>query len=644
MKAIVSHDHLRGGVGVTSAIRLQVTALVRRGVLDHGSLLPFLFRSNRILPERDCGDQEKVNALAEVLREFGIMFKDDDFARRTGQERSIVPCMATRAIAPVASSFSSSSFSSADSPPLVGSVEYSLLPEGFVFRLIATNVRPRQTVMFSATTADFVLHGRHTVVSVKEATETEGTVVSVTAWRKSDMDNILAALETAETFFEGLMRHRVQMPDELERMSDPPDLALVFSNATNRSSMMGEITSCGLAACPFSLPIPESVCGVVIELDDGFAAEPENLEALEALRGRLPVLVVRSFGYRPDFSARTRNSQGEVVQRIWPAMPTPELDALAGDVLGGQILRTTGREDRLIEADICSMVANAAARDALSRSVAVLPPGHHVARFPRVIQAREFEALLRCIGSPADLELAQRWFSPDGDAWWRLKPVSSVLPAFADASDPEGSVRAEMEWRRACEDLMKVLGGAAARAFQGEEHRDVRSRYLTGFDVPCLDCVDAGMAAPHMFSRDDVILIWRTEPDKKAPRAQRPAGADPAAGLLPVLQLGSLARGPQPGLPDPEARSKGQARDRELDGHGGDARDDVLARPGAHEGGLAAGDAGRGGAVRPGGDLFGHPLPQERGVQHGADGGQGKGQAHRADRAARAGGQPDHQH
>jgi hypothetical protein len=506
MKAIVSHDHLKGGVGVTAAIRLHVTALVRRGVLDHGTLLPFLFRSNAILPEEDLADPSRVDALAAVLREFGIMFQDDDYVRRTGLQRSIVPCMASRTVAPA----SSSSSTLASPPPMTATITYALLPEGFIFRLIAAYVRPRQTVLFSGTSADFVLHGRHTSVVVREEHSSSGgsTVVTVTAQRKSDLSSVLSGLEAAEKFFEGLARHASSVPD---LGANPVDLIVVPSGGG-----MDLIRSLELQPGEVSEEsgVPSTAIGAVVELSADFLKDPVVPESLRALRERgLPVVVVRNDRYRPDFTARAKNSKGEEVQRIWPAMPTPELDALAADVMGGQILRGLEKEEELIEDDICSLVAAASASGALANRAA-LPPGHHIPRFPRVVPEDEFGRLMACVEAVAERDLAQQWFVLQ-DGFWRLRSVASVLPAFADGSDPEGSAKAETEWRRVCEELLRVLGQAASRAFPGEANRDVRSRYLTGFDVPCPDCMDAGVSNPHLFSRDDAVLSWRTDRDKK---------------------------------------------------------------------------------------------------------------------------------
>jgi hypothetical protein len=506
MKAIVTHDHLRGGSGVTVAIRLHVTALVRRGVLDHATLLSFLFRGNNILPEADLRDPAKVGALAEVLRELGIMFKDDDYVRRTGLQRSIVPCMATRTVA-LASSPSSTS---ASAPPLTSTVTYSLLPEGFIFRLIAAHVRPRQTVLFTGTSAEFVLHGRHTSVVVREDTTMGSTTVSVSAQRKSDLESVLEGLEKAEAFFEGLARHSSSIPDLPEE--DPADLLLVTTGSIRTSQFVEDV---GLRSVVLGTEgdLPTSVLGAVIELHDKFPRDPAVPRVLQAIRARsIPVVVVRSAAFHPDFAARSTNSAGVDVQRIWPAMPTPELEALAADVMGGQILRELEKEDELIADDVCSLVASASAKDAQANRAA-LPPGHHIPRFPRVVPEGEFGRLMACMEAAAERDLVQRWFEL-ADGSWRLRPVASVLPAFADGSDPEGLAKAEAEWHRVCEELLRVLGQAASRAFPGEANRDVRSRYLTGFDVPCPDCMDAGAATPHMFSRDDALLLWRTDRDK----------------------------------------------------------------------------------------------------------------------------------
>jgi hypothetical protein len=506
MKAIVSHDHLRGGSGVTAAIRLHVTALVRRGVLDHSTLLPFLFRGNNILPEADLRDPAKVDALTEVLREFGIMFKDDDYVRRTGLQRSIVPCMATRTVAPASSPASTS----ASPPPLTSTITYALLPEGFIFRLIAAHVRPRQTVLFTGASADFVLHGRHTSVVVWEDTSMGSTTVSVSAQRKSDLEGVLKGLEKAEEFFEGLARHSSSIP---ELPGDPADL-LVTTWSTRIIDVNFEEVGLRSVELAAEGDLPLSVLGALIELHDQFPRWPVVPRVLEAIRARsLPVVVVRSADFRPDFAARSKNSAGEVVQRIWPAMPNSELEALAADVMGGQILRGLEREDGLIKDDVCSLVASASAKDALANRVA-LSPGHHIPRFPRVVPEDEFGRLLACVEAAAERELVQQWFDLR-DGSWRLRPVASVLPAFADGSDPEGSAKAEAEWRTVCEELLRVLGRAASRAFPGEANRDVRSRYLTGFDVPCPDCMDAVLSTPHMFSRDDAVLSWRTDRDKK---------------------------------------------------------------------------------------------------------------------------------
>jgi Ran GTPase-activating protein (RanGAP) involved in mRNA processing and transport len=199
MKAIVSHDHL-GAAPVSAALRIHLTALVRRGVLDHDILLPHLFRAHRILPEADLADPAKVYALAEVLREFGIMFKDRPFFAQTGKERSVVPCMATRP-AVVAASAALPSPPALERTSFKAVLSYSMLPEGFVFRLIAMHVQPRQTVVFSPTSADFVLHGRRTTVVVHELADSQSVTVTVVAPRARDMKMAMTALTRTEAFF-----------------------------------------------------------------------------------------------------------------------------------------------------------------------------------------------------------------------------------------------------------------------------------------------------------------------------------------------------------------------------------------------------------------------------------------------------------
>jgi hypothetical protein len=73
-RSIVTHDHLHGQHGrVSQSVRQAVAALVRRGVLDHEGLLPFLFSGKNILPEADLADPAKLNIIVELLRRFGIM-------------------------------------------------------------------------------------------------------------------------------------------------------------------------------------------------------------------------------------------------------------------------------------------------------------------------------------------------------------------------------------------------------------------------------------------------------------------------------------------------------------------------------------------------------------------------------------------
>ncbi len=258
--------------------------------------------------------------------------------------------------------------------------------------------------------------------------------------------------------------------------------------------------------------------------DDCTLPDAPLVRLLPALRAcgadRLPVVVLAGKNYEPDFSARARNSSGELLQRIWPAFPVegsnrdPNMPLWFADLLGGQILRPLrppagGGPD--FRDDVCNYIGVGLGASGAQR----MPPGHQLAMFPRSIPSPEFRALLLAAGSESDRSLLQAWFAEDargGDGGtFVLRKVDEVIDGYLEG-------HADLEWRNVCVRIRTLLGQAALRALAGESSRARRSLYVTGFDVACPQCLSDSTAGlePFFFNRDDVLALWRTSSLKTA--------------------------------------------------------------------------------------------------------------------------------